>query len=459
MVEDGCRLGLRIGDTLRFTGVQRNAARSPIGSLRVWSGSADQISYAETWRIDTTTFDWEGSIKVDENGKPQAYLARRLRNRVLAGDDSVYTAADSVILVRNGRRTAERQELGRLPSPSFRSTVAFALLSQCILHRPNLELDLSRYGRLALRRISTNSVRVGNRGQLVSLFLLTSDSIATLARLWVDRDRRLFAVGLSEGVMDLVREDWVNAIPQLLHSEVRAAKTDELCAGGTGPGGCEDSEFVCRLVGGAARGGTLTLVDSHYAVKSDGLGPYVNGSGGAAIEAGGIVGVQLSRSSRNAKQRTYSVDLSHPVPGDVGVNRGIVVVDGFGRDYVPSGANYQNELSAQWYSEQDTIMHSVREMPVGSTVDALQIVMDFYIDGVLHVLQAGPQPYGHCMAAGTAVHGRATSRGTITRTAANRWTVDLPAGSVARLFENRRGDPTARDKGLYFVSLRFVVQQ
>ena len=70
MVEDGCRLGLSIGDTLRFIGVQRTAAPSPIGALRVWSGSADQISYAETWRIDTTTIDWEGSIKVDENGKP-----------------------------------------------------------------------------------------------------------------------------------------------------------------------------------------------------------------------------------------------------------------------------------------------------------------------------------------------------------------------------------------------------
>lgn len=43
----------------------------------------------------------------------------------------------------------------------------------------------------------------------------------------------------------------------------------------------------------------------------------------------------------------------------------------------------------------------------------------------LHLLQIGPQPYGHCYAAGTVVYGAGTSMATVSRPDSTRWVVDL----------------------------------
>jgi hypothetical protein len=88
-----------------------------------------------------------------------------------------------------------------------------------------------------------------------------------------------------------------------------------------------------------------------------------------------------------------------------------------------------------------------------------QIDLDLYIGGVMHVLQMGPQPYGHCQSSGTAIYGDGTTMGTVAHPDADQWVVDLPPGSVGRLFENRTGDPRAVDRELYYVSLHFVVHR
>jgi len=455
--EDPCS-GLARGDTLRFTGVERSTSRAPMGDYRMWSDSAGRVSYAESWRIDTTTYRWDGQIRLDDRGWPRAYVARRFTNGRPNGLDSVYVAGDSAITVRNGQRTGQRLEPGVSPAPSFRASASLAVLSQCVLRQENRQLRMARLGLLTLRHIVTDTIRLNGSPREISLHLLTSDSIPELVRVWLDRGR-LFAVAMSEGVMDLVREEWVSAVPQLLKAELSAAGRSETCAAGGGPGSCEDSEYVCKVTGPSGRGGTMTISDSGYSVRSDGLGPYASGTSNVNLVAGGTASMLLSRPRPGAPPRSFSIDLSHPVPGDLGVPLGTVLVNGVISGYQPSGALYRNEIGAQWYTEKDTVQHSVLEIPVGTTVETPQIAMDFYVDGVMHVLQVGPQPYGHCMAAGTAIYGSGTSRGTITRPLPNRWIVELPPGSIGRLFENRHGDPSAVNKGLYYISLRFVLQQ
>jgi hypothetical protein len=90
-------------------------------------------------------------------------------------------------------------------------------------------------------------------------------------------------------------------------------------------------------------------------------------------------------------------------------------------------------------------------------VSAAQIAVEFRINGAVHVLQAGPQAVGHCFSDGTAIHGRGASVGTITRPDSNTWVIELPPGSVARLFDVRNQYPYAIDKGLYSTSLRLTL--
>ncbi len=86
-----------------------------------------------------------------------------------------------------------------------------------------------------------------------------------------------------------------------------------------------------------------------------------------------------------------------------------------------------------------------------------QIDVTFHVNGRFHVLQMGPQAYGHCHAAPTAVTGNATSSGTIYRASATKWVIDLPAGSVGRLFDLYNTDQYAVDKGLYYTQLHFEI--
>jgi hypothetical protein len=152
-------------------------------------------------------------------------------------------------------------------------------------------------------------------------------------------------------------------------------------------------------------------------------------------------------------RRSFSVDLSHPVPNGGGVPLGVVT---------DNGVNGLIEIAAQWYAEPDGVRrraHSTSEIPVGTTVDASQTDIAFYINGVHHVLQMGPQPFNHCFSDPPAIHGEGTSKATILRADSTRWIVDLPPGSVGRLFDLSHGASRAVDKGLYSVSMHFIVEK
>jgi hypothetical protein len=70
----------------------------------------------------------------------------------------------------------------------------------------------------------------------------------------------------------------------------------------------------------------------------------------------------------------------------------------------------------------------------------------------------GPQPNGHCHNSGTTlVNGTGTSAGTIYRASATKWAIDLPAGSVGRLFDLYNTTEYASDKGLYYTQLHYEI--
>jgi hypothetical protein len=220
------------------------------------------------------------------------------------------------------------------------------------------------------------------------------------------------------------------------------------CKGG---GDCDSGENICkpiRVGGGSASTPTLTFTDSGYAVTSDGKGPYFRGTANV-ITGVGNAAVLLFRPARTgdtSQTRRFNVDLRYPVPGDIGLPLGII------------SDSLWVDMNAQWYTETDFTQHHLLEIPAGKTVTAEQLNVGFAISGVAHALQMGPQPWGHCYSNGTAIFGTGTTRGTITRSDKNTFVVDLPPGSVGRLFDVHLHDPHAVNRGLYYVSLHFIVK-
>jgi hypothetical protein len=185
-----------------------------------------------------------------------------------------------------------------------------------------------------------------------------------------------------------------------------------------------------------------------YALSSDGLGTYVVGSNvmraGVGVDAS-LVLYPFAHSMKNP--RAIVMNLNNPVPGGGGVARGVIT------------DNSDLTVETQWYTGADLVRHNLHEIPVGTTVLADQIDVSLHINGVYHVMQMGPRPYGHCYSSGTAVHGAGTTRGTISRVSTSRWEIDLPSGSIGRLFDDHNTDVHAADKGLYYIDLHLIAGQ
>jgi len=221
------------------------------------------------------------------------------------------------------------------------------------------------------------------------------------------------------------------------------------CAAPSGEENCDNSINRCVETTRGVGGATFTLSDAPYSVTSDGLGPYRRGKSNVAVIYIGwpLVLNLLPHQFDTTVRRSIRVDLNHPVAGDIGVPLGVISAD--------QGV----EVAAQWYTETDFTSHSMLDIPVGTTVTAQQIDVGFQLHGHSHAIQVGPQPWGHCWSDGTAVYGTGTSKGTIQRTTLTQWIVDLPPGSVGRLFDIHLSSPNAVNKGLYYVSLHFVIER
>lgn len=231
------------------------------------------------------------------------------------------------------------------------------------------------------------------------------------------------------------------------------------CGNGGPENNCGSGRSMCFSTT-ASRGGPgfrFELSDAPYSVTSDGLGPYSYGTSNVVVTGASLAAVmQLGSTSADGSQaRSIRVDLDHPVPGDIGAPLGLIV------------DNHDVEVGAQWYADPEVVAgvatgrrlaHSVLDIPVGTHVTAELIAVQLHIDGVHHSLQMGRQPGGHCFSDGTAMFGTGTSLGTIFRADSTTWVVDLPAGSVGRLFDDHLSHPNAVNRGLYYVSLHFVLR-
>ena len=111
---------------------------------------------------------------------------------------------------------------------------------------------------------------------------------------------------------------------------------------------------------------------------------------------------------------------------------------------------------SQLNTSEDDSQQSFQDLKIGETVKLAQLDFDLYIHGLHYVMQMGPQPYGHCFK--TKINGNGTTQGTITRVSKSEWVVDLPPGSKGRLFDNHDYSINAVDKGLYYVSMHFVIK-
>jgi hypothetical protein len=214
----------------------------------------------------------------------------------------------------------------------------------------------------------------------------------------------------------------------------------------SGSSDCAAGAVVCTGEDQTATIGPTVITDYSSGLSSDGHGPYVQGTDNVRYSVVTYVTtLHLEKPRGNVKTpRTYVVNLNNPVPGGAGVPLGIIA------------DNNDINIETQWYTTNNA-RHNMHDMLIGQTVTADQIDVTFHINGRFHVLQMGPQAYGHCHAAPTAVNGTGTSSGTIYRATATKWVVDLPAGGVGRLFDLYNTDQYAVDKGLYYTQLHFEI--
>jgi len=187
-------------------------------------------------------------------------------------------------------------------------------------------------------------------------------------------------------------------------------------------------------------------------VSSDGRGPYIEGTDGAwfsGVDIGTGLGLRqldaipfwnMAPAKGVEKPRRITVNLNDPVPGGGGVALG--TVDGY-------------HLLTQWQMV-GSAFQNVHTMKIGERSTVAQMNVGFSINGRQHLLQMGPQPNGHCHDS-TVIHGAGTSSATIHRASETKWAVDLPAGSVGRLFDVDDLHAHAIDKGLYHIRIHYEV--
>jgi len=213
----------------------------------------------------------------------------------------------------------------------------------------------------------------------------------------------------------------------------------------SGASACAAGTFVCAGEDTTSIIGSVVIADRPSGLSSDTRGAYIQGTNGVqstVVSMVAALGLYATKSLKNP--RTYTLNLNNPVPGGGGVPLGII----------SDGVDVY--IETQWYTSNNA-RQNLHNIPVGQTVSADQIDVPVHINGRYHILQMGPQAYGHCHAAPTAVSGNGTSAGTITRLTATKWAVDLPAGSIGRLFDLYNTDQYAVDKGLYYTALHYEI--
>jgi hypothetical protein len=215
----------------------------------------------------------------------------------------------------------------------------------------------------------------------------------------------------------------------------------------TGQNDCGTGDYLCTAIDEGALHGPITFDDRGRSIRSDGR-PYHEAKDANVRETAthGAVLLKLEPDS-SPNPRFYTVDLNHPVPGSGSKPLGVIQ---------ERGSDGQAWIAAQWETI-DRVMKMPRAMTIGSTVKSKALIVTLHIDGRPYTLQAGPLPDFHCFSGPNKIHGRGTSEATIHRQSADTWIVDLPEGSIARLFDISGTAAEAVDLGLYYVSIRYTL--
>lgn len=144
---------------------------------------------------------------------------------------------------------------------------------------------------------------------------------------------------------------------------------------------------------------------------------------------------------RNRMTRTFRMDLGHPVPGQGGIDRGTLLV-------------MRPHLQVVTRLDSAGTMVGLEGMQVGETTPARYLV----VAATDHQLRLYFNPtYRACPAFIILILAPGSTQGTVTRTSATQWEIDLPEGSIGRLLEGAEGT-VRQDRGLYFFRARILIE-
>jgi hypothetical protein len=248
-----------------------------------------------------------------------------------------------------------------------------------------------------------------------------------------------------------------NRVPPATAAQSDTPPTPSVCLDA---GNCQaPSDLGCRNSDGDPLWNARTiLADYADGVSSDGRGPYSTGPGShgpmpATLVS--VVGFEAVMGSR--VPRSFKVNLSKPVPRGGGRPLGVVVDSGGTTpDGKPTGFAIFATLRVI-----DHVNQNFKNIPVGGSAPAAQLNVFFHINGRFHILQMGPQPWLVCHTKTPPVSGNGTTAAIIYRPDSTRWVVDLPAGSIGRLYDvsglSRATPFGVIDRGLYYIHLHYEI--
>ena len=175
---------------------------------------------------------------------------------------------------------------------------------------------------------------------------------------------------------------------------------------------------ACKISNFSMLSAKATVINSGNSIQNDGLGTYIDDKQFAEVDLYYALNLFLFRSTRRNATPTRSliIDLSHPVPGGGGTSMG--VFRGYGG------------IHSFWYLDSTMLVHSVQEIPVGTTTESNLTALFFTnpADGRPYILQMGPWSWSVCEDGGWVPTAGSTSA-IVTRTTSSTWTASAPSGS------------------------------
>ena len=198
-------------------------------------------------------------------------------------------------------------------------------------------------------------------------------------------------------------------------------------------GACKTSNF-------SQISASATVINNGNLIQSDGLGDYVDGKQYAQVVLYYALNVFPFRSTKpNATPtRSLVVDLNHPVAGGGGSPLGVIKT--------------RSGIHTYWYLDSNKLVHSVQEIPVGTTFysDLTAVFVTNPADGKVYIIQMGPWSWDVCENSGP-VSTAGSTRAIVTRTGMKTWSTSAPSGSIGMVSDiTNPANPIP--VGLYYTS-------